>query len=110
MEERPYCQDLNFSANDPEGPGGLTEFIGETKKCPACKNYLKMIRGKSGKTILWCKECQTTSLLTPDDINHYICVKHIRCPQHRCELTAKVGQYGLYIKCDAGHYLKPEDI
>ncbi|SFG75691.1 AAA domain-containing protein [Oribacterium sp. WCC10] len=99
-----------FSANDPEGPGGLAAFIGETKKCPVCKNYLKMIRGKSGKTILWCKECQTTSLLTPDDINHYMYVKHIRCPQHRCELTARVGQYGLYIKCDAGHCLKPEDI
>ena len=95
---------------DPDGPAGLAAYVAETKKCPTCKHPLKMSKGKSGKTILWCKECQKTSLLSPDDINHYMLIKHVKCSQHKCEMTAKVGQYGLYIRCDAGHYVKPEEI
>ena len=95
---------------EPDGSAGLAAYVAETKKCPICKNSLKMSKGKSGKTILWCKECQKTSLLSPDDINHYMLINHIKCSQHKCQMTAKVGQYGLYIKCDAGHYVKPEEI
>ncbi|MBE5870111.1 MAG: hypothetical protein E7294_02450 [Lachnospiraceae bacterium] len=95
---------------DQDEPSGLAAYVVETKKCPICKNPLNMSKGKSGKTILWCKECKKTSLLSPDDINHYMLINHIKCPQHRCEMTAKVGRYGLYIKCDAGHYVKLEEI
>ena len=98
------------SGADPDGSAGLAAYVAETKKCPTCKHPLKMSKGKSGKTILWCKECQKTSLLSPDDINHYMRIKHVKCSQHKCEMTAKVGQYGLYIRCDAGHYVKPEEI
>ena len=98
------------SGADPDGSAGLAAYVAETKKCPTCKHPLKMSKGKRGKTILWCKECQKTSLLSPDDINHYMLIKHVKCSQHKCEMTAKVGQYGLYIRCDAGHYVKPEEI
>lgn len=95
---------------DPDGVEGLATYVAENKKCPICKKPLKLSKGKSGKTILWCKECQKTSLLSPDDINHYMLINHVKCPLHKCEMTAKVGPYGLYIKCDAGHYVKPEEI
>lgn len=95
---------------DPDGVAGLAAYVAENKKCPNCKKPLKLSKGKSGKTILWCKECQKTSLLSPDDINHYMLINHVKCPQHKCGMTAKVGPYGLYIKCDAGHYVKPEEI
>ena len=95
---------------DPSGPAGLAAYIEETKKCPICRKSLKMTKGKSGKTILWCKECQKTSLLSPDDINHYMIVKHIKCPQHNCGMKANLGRYGLYIRCESGHYIKPEEI
>lgn len=98
------------SGTDPVGLAGLAAYVEETKRCPTCKNPLKLSKGKSGKSILWCKECQKTSLLSPDDINHYMLINHVKCPQHKCEMTAKIGPYGLYIKCDAGHYVKPEEI
>lgn len=53
---------------------------------------------------------QKIHLLKPDDINHYMLIKHVKCPIHKCDMTAKVGKYGLYIKCDAGHNMKPEEI
>ena len=98
------------SGSDPEGLAGLAAYVAQNKKCPICKKPLKLSKGKSGKTILWCKECQEMHLLSPDDINHYMLLNHIRCSQHKCEMTAKVGPYGLYIKCDAGHYVKLEEI
>lgn len=96
--------------DDPNGAGGLSEYVSQNIKCPDCKKPLRMTKGKSGKTILWCKECKKTHLLAPDDINHYMLVKHVKCPIHKCDMTAKVGKYGLYIKCDAGHNMKPEEI
>lgn len=96
--------------DDPNGAGGLSEYVSQNIKCPDCKKPLRMTKGKSGKTILWCKECKKTHLLKPDDINHYMLVKHVKCPIHKCDMTAKVGKYGLYIKCDAGHNMKPEEI
>lgn len=93
-----------------EGPVGLAAYVYKHKKCSRCKKPLVMSKGKSGKTILWCNDCKKTELLTPDDINHYILVKNIKCPKHKCYIEAKVGRYGLYIKCDAGHYIKPDKI
>lgn len=92
------------------GAMGLAAYVAKNKKCQLCKNPLEMRKGKSGKTILWCNECKKTFLLTPEDVNHYMCVNHIVCPEHKISMTAKVGQYGLYIKCDYGHYVKLEEI
>lgn len=99
-----------LTTDNPYGPVGLAAYVLKNKKCQECKNPLEMRKGKSGKTILWCKECKKTFLLTPDDVNHYMCVNHVVCPKHKISMTAKVGQYGLYIKCDYGHYVKPEEI
>lgn len=96
--------------DNPYGPSGLALYVSKNKKCSVCKNPLEMRRGKSGKIILWCKECKKTYVLSSEDVNHYMCVNHIVCPQHKISMTAKVGQYGLYIKCDYDHYFKPEEI
>lgn len=95
---------------DAEGPSGLAAYVAKNKICPNCKKAFVLTKGKSGKTILWCKECKSTQLLSPEDINHYMMVNHVKCPQHHCDMEAKIGKYGLYIRCDAGHYLKPEEI
>ena len=100
----------NDTGEDPNGPAGLAAYVLKTKKCSQCKKPLSMTKGKSGKTILWCKDCQKTYLLTPDDINHYMLIIHIKCKQCCAEMTANVGPYGLYIRCDNGHYTKPEAI
>jgi hypothetical protein len=89
---------------------GLAAYVSETRKCTHCRKPLVMLKGKSGKTILWCKECKKTELLSPEEINHYIYLNHVKCPHHKCDVEAKLGKYGLYIRCDSGHYLKPEEI
>lgn len=90
--------------------GGLKEYASHLMKCPGCGNYMKMTKGKSGKTILWCNDCKKTELLAPEDINRYINQYGVTCPKHNCYIEARLGQYGLYIKCDCGHTLKPEEI
>lgn len=88
----------------------LSSYIKKIKKCPVCKIPLELIRGKSGKVILWCTNCKKPHLLSPDDVNHYICVEHIRCPEDNSFIAAGLGKMGVYIKCDRGHFLKPEEI
>lgn len=37
-------------------------------------------------------------------------INNVVCPQDGGELTAKLGQYGVYIMCDCGHSIKPDQI
>ena len=89
---------------------GLVEYASHLRKCSGCGKYMKMTKGKSGKTILWCKECRKSELISPEEINRYIYQNNVRCPEHKCYIEAKIGKYGLYIKCDCGHSLQPENI
>lgn len=101
--------DFNIKESVVERPR-LSDYIRKSKICPNCKTQLEMIRGKSGKVVLWCKNCKKPHLLSPDDINHYICVENVRCPEHKSYIEARLGKRGLYIRCDRGHFLNPEDI
>lgn len=92
------------------GVTGLAAWVLENVKCPGCHKPIKMTKGKSGKTILYCNVCKKTELLDVYDVNHYITTNHIKCPKHGKLLEAKVGKYGLYIRCPWGDYYKPEDI
>ena len=105
LEPRPEATEANTN-----GLTGLSAYVEQNMKCPTCKKPLIMSKGKSGKTILWCKECKKTELLRPDDINRYMNIGNVKCPQHNCYMEAKLGKYGLYIRCEAGHYVKPEEI
>ena len=105
LEPRPETTEANTN-----GLTGLSAYVEQNMKCPTCKKPLIMSKGKSGKTILWCKECKKTELLRPDDINRYMNIGNVKCPQHNCYMEAKLGKYGLYIRCEAGHYVKPEEI
>ncbi len=93
------------------GVMGLAAWVRENCKCKQCKNPLRMTRGKSGKIILYCDNCKKTELLNVYDVNHYISINSTRCPKHGCSIEAKVGKYGLYIKCPyGGEYIKLEEI
>ncbi|KIR03975.1 putative ATP-dependent helicase [Lachnospiraceae bacterium TWA4] len=96
--------------NNLEEVSGFKGYIQKYKKCLYCKKPLILTKGKSRKTILWCKECKKVELVKPDDINHYILVNHVKCPRDGWDITAKVGPYGIYIECDGGHSLKVEEI
>lgn len=100
----------NVGTVDKPRGGGLAEFASHLRKCPGCGKYMKMSKGKTGKTILWCKDCKKTDLLAPEEINSYIYQNGVKCPEHNRDIEARIGQYGLYIKCDCGHTIKPENI
>lgn len=89
--------------------GGLAEWIQERRMCECCKKPLKLTVGKSGKTILWCKNCKKVEWLTTEEVDQYIWMNDITCPNDGGELKAKLKN-GLYIWCNHGHSLKPLDI
>ena len=106
-------QDLqNISADKDDGKqvGGLGRFVEEYSKCPKCKQAMKLMKGRSGKSFLKCSVCGELAYLTPDFTNWYISKESVRCPIHHCDIEAKLGQYGIYIKCEKGHYIKPDEI
>lgn len=93
-----------------KGPDGLATFVQENRKCTSCGKPMQLRKGRTGKSYLKCPACGEMAYLTPDFTNWYINSTHVRCPIHGCDITAKVGQYGIYIRCDRGHYLKPDEI
>lgn len=88
-----------------KGVTGLAAYIQESFKCPKCKKQLHMTKGKSGKMILWCKDCKAPQLLSPEEINHYICIKQVRCPICSAQLSAGLGKMGVYARCGNGHFV-----
>lgn len=92
------------------GSSGLAAYIEKNYNCPDCKKTLRMIKGKSRKTILWCNNCNKPHLLSKEDINHYISKFNIRCPQCSTYMSAGLSKMGLYVKCDNGHFLGPDKI
>lgn len=102
------------SSNNDDGKGaaGMDAFIRKVEKCPKCNSPMTLARGKTGKCYLRCSSssCKETGLLTKEVANWYITHDNVKCPIHHCDIQARVGQYGLYIKCDMGHYLKPDEI
>ena len=82
------------------------------EKCPVCKSPMTLKRGRSGKCFLKCtsSKCDEISYLDPDVVNWYITKENVKCPIHHCGLYARLGKFGVYVKCDQDHYLKPDEI
>lgn len=95
-----------------DGPSGIDKFIREREKCPICKSSMKVTRSRNGKVFLKCSSpsCKEIAYLTPDVINWYIDREHVTCPIHHLSIYARLGKYGPYVRCEAGHYLKPDEI
>ena len=90
---------------------GFARYVQENMRCRECKAPMRLERGyNSKKFFARCSACKTTSLIDVNFLNHYICVKQARCPKCRGYLTARVSTYGLYIKCDNGHTVRPDEI
>lgn len=90
--------------------GGLAAYVEKNMKCKDCNTPLKMIKSKSGATVLWCAKEKKVHLLTIQDVNKYIAINRVGCPECGKEIEAKLGKWGLYIRCKGGHFSKLEDI
>lgn len=86
----------------------LELYIINNIKCSRCGKSMKLMKGK--KYYLKCSECENTDILSVNFVNEYITSHKVKCPIDKGNLVAKLGQYGLYIKCEEGHYVKLEEI
>ena len=91
-----------------KGKPGLAKYITEKMFCPVCKQNLVMVKGRTGKFYLKCSNtsCDHTEFLTKELVNHYINM----CPQDKGEIRGGLGQFGIYVRCECGHFLKPDKI
>lgn len=93
--------------------GGLADFVEQKEYCPECKNHMMLTRGRKGKAYLKCSnsKCNHMKYLEPDLMNWYIEKYNITCPKHKnAEIRGILGQYGPCIRCEYGHFMKPEEI
>ncbi|WP_352397241.1 AAA domain-containing protein [[Clostridium] aminophilum] len=115
-QRKTFLEKSNNETIDPNdkgtGSGGLDAFVRKKEKCSVCKHPMMLARGKTGRFYLKCSSasCKEKALLTSDLTNWYIDVENVTCPIHRCGIHAAVGPYGIYIKCEQGHYIKPGEI
>lgn len=92
---------------------GLGAFIEKKEFCPACKSHMVLAKNVRGTAYLKCsnKDCKETKYLTVDLMNWYINSHNVKCPKKDGgELRGGLGKYGPYVRCNCGHFLKPEEI
>lgn len=91
---------------------GIDAFIRKREKCPKCKSPMTVTRSRQGKVFLKCSSpsCKEIAYLTPDVTNWYISRENVTCPDHHCAIHAGLGKYGVYVRCEQGHYLKADEI
>ena len=92
---------------------GLRTFVEEKEFCPICKSHMILAKNARGTAYLRCsnKACKETKYLTVDLINWYINSRNVKCPKRDGgELNGELGKYGPYVRCDCGHFLKPDEI
>ena len=92
---------------------GLGAFVEEKEFCPKCKNPMILVKNARGTAYLKCsnKACKETKYLTVDLMNWYINSHNVKCPKRDGgELKGGLSKYGPYIRCNCGHFLKPDEI
>ena len=88
---------------------GIAAFIHAHAKCKSCGHAMSMQVSQRGRAYLKCPACQENGFIELDFLRWYIQKERIVCPTHRCAVEAKLGQYGLYVKCEHGHTIKVQE-
>lgn len=101
---------LNQKEDNGDQSYGLEKFVKENSNCQKCRKSMILTKGRSGKCFLKCKSCGEVAYLTPELVNRYIEKESLKCPIHSCSIEAKLGQYGVYVRCSSGHNIKIDDI
>ncbi len=95
-----------------KGVTGFEKYINETEKCYKCKSPMSLTRNAKGVTYIKCSssKCKEHRLYSVDIVNTYIISNNVLCPIHKCHLFARLGKFGIYVRCEMGHFLKPDEI
>lgn len=102
-----------IKADDGTSNYGLAAFVEEKEFCPVCKSHMTLTKNAKGTAYLKCsnKTCKETKYLTVDLMNWYINSHNVKCPKKDGgELKGGLGKYGPYIRCNCGHFMKPDEI
>ncbi len=95
---------------DTSASKGLTKFVNETERCKQCQEPMDLIMTHNGKFRLKCSECGNTDFLSYHTLNKYLDKINAKCSVCGKNIYAGVSQYGLYVKCNNGHFTKLTDI
>lgn len=88
----------------------LGDYVENNILCKECGKKLELVRNSRGICYLKGKECTHVEYLTPDQVNRYIAYYKKLCPIHGCSISSGVSKYGVYVRCEQGHFMKPDEI
>ena len=105
-------RDDNGHEDNGKESAGIDAFVRKMEKCPKCKSPMTVTRSRQGRVFMKCTSpsCKKIAYLTPEVTNWYIDREQVMCPIHHCGIHAALGKYGIYIRCEQGHYLKADEI
>lgn len=95
------------------GVQGMAAFIEKKQFCSACKSHMILAKNQKGTAYIRCsnKNCKHMEFLTPELMNWYITSKNVKCPKKDGgELKGILGKFGPCVRCDCGHFLKPDEV
>lgn len=94
----------------PKKKASISTYIQEHEKCAKCGSPYMLAVNKSGKDYMRCTGCGNVSYIDPATVNAYIHIHNVKCKIHHRGLHAAVGKYGIYVRCEAGHFMKVHEI
>ena len=88
----------------------ISSYIEEHETCVKCRSPYTLAVNRSGKAYMRCTGCGNVSYLNPATVNDYIHIHNVKCKIHHCGLRAGLGKYGIYVRCEAGHFMKVHEM
>ena len=85
---------------------GFSQYISNTEVCKKCGEQMNIVRGRTGKFSLKCTSCNSYDFIPVHTLNKYLDEVNAKCSVCGKDLYAGVGQYGIYVKCNNGHFTK----
>lgn len=101
------------SKTDLLSPGkktSVSSYIQEHEKCSKCGSPYTLAVNRNGKDYMKCTGCGSVSYINPATVNAYIHIHNVKCKIHHCGLHAGVGKFGIYVRCEEGHFMKVHEI
>lgn len=88
----------------------FSTYIQENVICSECGKPMVLAKGSRGKCYLSGEFCKHIEYLTPNHVNRYIQYYKRLCPIHNCEIKSGLSKYGVYVRCQEGHFMNPDEI
>lgn len=105
VDENGFRTKLTEKDNSSAGKG-LAKYISETERCKNCRGTMVLIKSRNGKDLLKCSECSAIDFVPVHTINSYLEKVNAKCSVCGKDIYAGVGRYGIYVKCNDGHFTK----